>query len=302
MIITMMSTITLRTLIVWIIISSLTVCFSQTTPQKNPKTGSIKRIVSLAPSLTQSIYLLEKGSCLVGNTIYCNKPIDAQNKKRVASAVDVNIEAVIRLDPDLIVATHLTDHRAIKKFKSLGIDIASFAQPYNFKQMSMQFLRLGQKLGQIQLAEKLVNMAQDRINVLIGSLGAVNKQKVFVQLGARPLYAATSESFVNDLISLAQGINIASNQKNGIFSKEKVLASNPDVILITSMGMTGDEERNRWLRFRSLKAAQSRRIHIIDSEMFCSPTVVSFADALQQLIQLLHPQLNRNIMHESKSG
>jgi iron complex transport system substrate-binding protein len=241
------------------------------------------------------------GPYLVGNTIYCNKPPDAQNKKRIASAVDVNIEEVVRLNPDLIVATHLTDHRAIKKFKSLGIDIALFGQPYNFKQMASQFLRLGQRVGKQQLAENLINKARERINLLIRNLGNVPKQKVFVQLGARPLYAATSESFVNDLIIMANGINIASYQKNGIFSKEKVLASNPDVILITSMGMTGSEEKKRWLGFASLKAAQSRRVHIIDSYLFCSPTVVSFADALQQLIQLLHPQLNRNMMHESKS-
>jgi iron complex transport system substrate-binding protein len=291
----------MQSITIWLLLSCATLCFSQTSTQYVEKTKTIKRIVSLAPSLTESIYLLEMGSCLVGDTIYCNKPLDAQNKKRVASAVDVNIETVIRLNPDLIVATHLTDHRAINKFKSLGINIASFAQPYNFQQMSEQFLRLGQKLGQKQLAEKLVNKARERINILIDHLGPVTKQKVFVQLGARPLYAATSESFVNDLITLARGINIASNQKKGIFSTEKVLANNPDVILITSMGMTGEDERKRWLRFDSLKAAQSKRIHIIDSELFCSPTVVSFADALQQLIQLLHPQLNRNRIHESKS-
>jgi len=293
----------IRLLIAYIFLSCVTVCFSQTPAQniKSNKTGTIKRIVSLAPSLTESIYLLEKGPNLVGNTIYCNSPEDAKNKKRVASAVDVNIEEVVRLNPDLIVATHLTDHRAIKKFKSLGIDIATFAQPYSFNQMTKQFLCLGKKLGQGQLAENLINKARNRINSLIGHLDAVKKQKVFVQLGARPLYAATRESFVNDLVTLAKGINIAANQKNGIYSKEKVLAKNPDVILITSMGMTGEEEKKRWLRFGSLKASQTNRIHILDSELFCSPTVESFADALQQLIQLLHPQLNRNIMHESKS-
>jgi len=296
-------TITLRIIIIWIIISSMTVCFSQTPipNNENTKTGSIKRIVSLAPSLTESIYLLEMGQYLVGNTIYCNKPKDAQHKKRVASAVDVNIEAVIRLNPDLIVATPLTDHRAIKKFKSLGIEIATFAQPFNFNQMARQFLRLGDKLGQKQQAEKLVNRARKRIAILTSHLDAVNQPKVFVQLGARPLYAATSESFVNDLVTLAKGINIAANEKNGIYSKEMVLANNPDVILITSMGMTGEEERNRWIQFESLKAAQSRRIHIIDSDLFCSPTVESFTDALIQMIQLLHPQLNRNYIHEAKS-
>jgi len=292
----------LRTCIIWLTLCIVSVCYSQASvyPIKK-KDRKIKRIVSLAPSLTESIYLLEMGQYIVGNTIYCNKPKDAQNKKRVATAVDVNVEEVIRLDPDLIVATHLTDHRAMKKFKSLGMNSAFFVQPNNFNQMAKQFIRLGQKLSKNQLAEKMVSKARERIDVLTKHLNAVSSPKVFVQLGARPLYAATSESFVNDLVKFAKGLNIAANEKNGIFSREKVLAINPDVILITSMGMTGEEEKQRWMRFASLKAAQSRRIHIIESELFCSPTVVSFADALQQLIELLHPQLNWNSINESKS-
>jgi len=285
-----------------IFLSCITVCFCQTPNQgiENKNLGKIKRIVSLAPSLTESVYLLEMGKYLVGNTIYCNKPDDAKSKKRVASAVDVNIEEVVRLDPDLIVATHLTDHRAIKKFKSLGIRVASFVQPYSFKQMTVQFLCLGNMLGKKQLADKIVQKSQEKIRCLTERLGAKTKQKVFVQLGARPLYAATSESFVNDMVSLAKGINIAANRRNGIYSKEMVLTNNPDVILITSMGMTGEEEKNRWLQFDSLKAAQHKRVHIIDSELFCSPTVVSFADALQQVIQFLYPKLNWKIIHEPK--
>lgn len=290
-----------RIFIAWLFISCMTVCFSQTPSSNLDKASKIKRIVSLAPSLTESIYLLKMGNYLLGNTIYCNKPKDAQNKRRVASAVDVNIEEVVRLNPDLIVATRLTDHRAIKKFEVLGFNIALFTQPYNFNQMAKQFQSLGKHLGQNKLAENLVNRAQNEIHVLADYLDGVSRQKVFVQLGARPLYAATRESFVNDLIVRAKGINIAANEKNGIYSKEKVLASNPDVILITSMGMTGEEEKQRWLRFSSLKAAQAGRVHIIDSELFCSPTVVSFSEALQQLIQLLHPKLNWNNLHESKS-
>jgi len=293
----------IRVCIIWISLWNIAVCFSQTPtkPIKNSKDKTVKKIVSLAPSLTESIYLLEMGQYLVGNTIYCNKPKDAQNKKRVATAVDVNIEEVVRLNPDLIVATHLTDHRATKKFKSLGLNCAFFIQPYNFNQMAKQFICLGEKLAKKRLAEQLVCKARERIRFLTGHLDSVSSQKVFVQLGARPLYAATSESFVNDLIQLAKGFNIAADEKNGIFSREKVLAMNPDVILIASMGMTGEEEKQRWLRYRSLKASQSGRIHIIESDLFCSPTVVTFLDALQQLIALLHPQLNRNFKHESKS-
>jgi len=279
-------------LIIWIILSNA-VYFAQSSEMSDqdiPK--NLNRIISLAPSLTESIYLLNMGEYLVGNTVYCNKPDDAKNKQRVATAVDVNIESVVRLKPDLVVATPLTDFRAIKKIKLLKIKVVTFDQPSTFNQMTRQFLDLGQRLGQQQLATTIINRARKKLEKITKRFKNVKKPKVFVQLGARPLFAATSDSFVNDLITYAQGINIAEKEKNGIYSREMVLSQNPDIILITSMGMTGEEEQKNWLGYRSLKAAQTKQVHIIDSELFCSPSVESYIDALIELIALLHPQLN----------
>jgi len=280
-------------LLVWIIILSSTVGFSQASVDHDVDKNSLKpRIISLAPSLTESIYLLDMGEYLVGNTFYCNKPEDAKNKPRVASAVDVNIEEVVRLKPDLVLATQLTDPRAIRKLKAMHINTMAFKQPYSFNQMAEQFLCIAKRLEREHLAKTIINHSRRKLEIITNRLNHVTKPSVFIQLGARPIFAATSESFVNDLVTYAKGVNIAENEKTGIYSREMLLVQNPDIILITSMGIKGSEEKKQWLKFRSLKAVQTNRIYIIDSELFCSPSVASFVDALKQLVLLLHPQVS----------
>jgi len=118
----------------------------------------------------------------------------------------------------------------------------------------------------------------------------LSKPKVFVQVGAKPLFTITGESFVNDFIRFAGGINIAQNQSSGFYSREEVLKQDPDVIIIVTMGIAGEEEKEVWQRYTTLKATQNNRIHIVDSHKVCSPTPVSFVETLMEMVSILHPE------------
>ena len=66
--------------------------------------------------------------------------------------------------------------------------------------------------------------------------------------------------------------------------------SNPDVIIIVTMGIAGEKEKKTWQRFNTLNAAKNNRIYIVDSYKMCSPTPVSFADTLEMLVEIFHPE------------
>ena len=102
----------------------------------------------------------------------------------------------------------------------------------------------------------------------------------------------TADSFFNDFIQLAGGENIAADAPSGLYSQEMVLEQNPDVIIITAMGIAGEKEKRRWANFQSINAVKTRRIFIVDADKFCSPTPVSFAEALEQMSSLLHSENN----------
>jgi iron complex transport system substrate-binding protein len=78
------------------------------------------------------------------------------------------------------------------------------------------------------------------------------------------------------------------------YSREAVVAANPDCILVVTMGLVGQDEARGWLRYEGLAAAASNRIHLVDSERVCSPTPRSFVEALEWLVGVLHPARDRH--------
>ncbi|MFQ3573492.1 MAG: helical backbone metal receptor, partial [Thermodesulfovibrionales bacterium] len=247
-----------------------------------------KRIVSLGPAITEGIYLLGQGDSIVGVTNYCIRPPDAQKKERVGGVTNISVEKISRLKPDIIIATPLTDIRALEKLKRLGFYVVHFTLARDFNDVNADFLKLGGLIGRQKEADEIVRNARRRLDELRSKIVFKNKPRVFVQIGARPLFTITDDSFVNDMITLSGGINIAQGAGSGVYSREKVVEQNPDVILIMNMGIATEEERTAWLRYKTMNAVRHGRIYAIDSYRLGSPTPITFVETVEELINLLH--------------
>lgn len=250
--------------------------------------GTPDRIVSLGSTLTEEIFLLGAEDKLVGTTVYCNRPPAAQQKNKVGTVVNVNVEKIVSLKPQLVLATSLTDPREKKKLEDLGIKVVVFSQPKDFAQICEQFLALGKLVGREKEAEEITATARRQVEEVKGKATVLPRVRIFVQIGARPLFAATSDSFIHDLITSAGGINIAAHAKTGLYSRERVLKENPDVILIATMGIVGVEEKKIWAGYKTINAAQHNKIRIFDAYKICSPTPLTFAATLQEIFDILH--------------
>lgn len=250
-----------------------------------------KRIVSLGPSITEGLYLLGAGDRIVGVTTYCIKPPQATKKEKIGSVTEVDVEKIANLKPDLVIATSLTSQKAKEKLKGLGIKVVDFSLPRDFSDLCEKFLMLGRIVGKGSEAEDIVRKANREIDTIRNRLKGLPKPKVFIQVGARPLFTMTKDSFVNDLIELAGGINIAGEARGGLYSREKVIERNPDVIIIMTMGIVGEEEKRIWQMYRTLKAVRDNRIYIMNSYKIGSPTPVTFVETLKEMAGLLHPEV-----------
>jgi iron complex transport system substrate-binding protein len=248
-----------------------------------------QRIVSLGPSLTEELYLLGVEDSIVGVTVYCNRPEEAQKKEKVGTAIKVDVEKIISLRPDMVLATTLSDRDQIEKIGSLGVNVVTFTPCRDFQEICKQFLKLGKIVGEEEKARDIVGQVRDRVASVNNKVRYLTKPKVFVQIGAKPLYTVTEDSFIQDIISLAGGMNIAHDAKTGLFSREEVISRNPDVVIIVTMGIVGEEEKRIWERFKALKAVQNKRVYIIDSHKICSPTPLAFVESLEEITSFLHP-------------
>jgi iron complex transport system substrate-binding protein len=251
--------------------------------------GKPQRIVSLSPAITEALYLLGLESGVIAVTTYCRKPPRAQGKEKIGSIIAPDIEKIVSLKPDLVIAMNLTDIREIEKLKILGLNVATFRIPRNFSQLCNVFLELGKIVGKANEAKRLVNKSRERVFEVTNRVKSMPRQEVLVQIGSKPLFVATKDIFLNDYVEFAGGINIFRDAGSGAISMEEAVKRDPDVIIIATMGISGENELRLWKRFSRMKAVKNKRVYIIDADRLCSPTPVSFAEYLSEIVHILHP-------------
>jgi len=254
-----------------------------------------QRIVSLGPINTENVFLLGAGDRLVANTDYCVRPEAAKNIEKIGSVMQISLEKIVGLQPDLILATGLTSPQQLKQLHNLGVTIVRFDQPRTFSEICDHFLRLGQLLGLEKSAKLIIEEAKNKVASVTRNINNFPRQKVFLQIGSQPLFGSEKNSFTNDFIRLGGGINIVEDQASGTTNYEKVIARNPDVIIIAIMGSeTGiaAEQKKNWQRFSVIKAVQNNRVHVINPNLVCSPSPATFAEALTNIANLIHPKLS----------
>ena len=247
-----------------------------------------ERIISLGPFLTEELYMLGAQDSLIGCTTYCRVPAGESEIEKVGAVVEVNLEKIVSLKPDLVLATSLTDHRAVKKMGSLGIDVAVFPMAKDFTELCEQVLQLGRLVGKEKEAQEAVSETKEKVAAIIRELGNAPPRRVFVQIGTKPLFAASRDSFINSIVEFAGGTNIVSGSKSGIYSREKVIKEDPDVIIIATMGLVGKSEKSTWEEYKTLKAVKEASIYIVDPYKFCSATPDNFVSALEETVKMLY--------------
>ncbi|WPD23316.1 MAG: helical backbone metal receptor [Candidatus Electrothrix scaldis] len=253
-----------------------------------------QRIISLGPINTENVYLLGAQDRLVANTNYCVRPEAAKDKEKIGSVMQVSIEKILSLRPDLILATGLTSPVQLKKLRDLGLRVEQFRQSSSFVEICEQFRRIGALLGLEEQAEKVIREAEKKVAKVGAAVAPLPRPKVFLQIGSRPLFGAAQNSFTQDFIALSGGINVIGEQKKGTVSYEKVLMKNPDVIIIAMMGSeTGiaQEEKEKWEGFPMLSAVQKKQVSVVDPDLACSPSPATFAETLSLMAKLIHPEL-----------
>jgi ABC-type Fe3+-hydroxamate transport system substrate-binding protein len=249
-----------------------------------------QRIVSVAPAVSRYLSLLGMEEEVVGVTTYCNVP-EFQGKQRIGNIMEVNLEEIIMLKPDLVIATNLTDKKAVQKLRSLNINVEIFDEVKSFDQLCNRFLNLAKVVGKEDIGKEVVLNAKREIADIKEKIKSFSKPKVIVQIGAEPLWVATQNSLISDFVDMAGGVNVGPSAENGLISREYVVKKNPDVIFIIEMGMAAENEKEIWKKFNTINAVGDERMYIIDSYGVCSPTPSSFVETVKEISKLLHPKI-----------
>jgi iron complex transport system substrate-binding protein len=252
-----------------------------------------KRIVSLAPNITEILFSLGLDEEIVGVSIHCNFPEKAKTKVRVGSYISLDFEKITSLKPDLIIATGAGNTREmVDRLEKLGFQ-TYVIYPKNFNDILKSIGHIGGVVNREKEARGIIEGLRKRSQRVIELTKGLPRPKVFIQIGDAPIVTVGKGSFADDLIRLAGGENIAGKEKEVYprFGMEEILKRSPEVIVISSMNPKGDYQKilEEWNRWKTIPAVKNGRIHLIDSDLLDRPSP-RIIDGLEELVRVLHPE------------
>ncbi len=258
------------------------------------KPKAYQRIVSLAPSITEILFTLGLGDRGIGVTQHCNYPAEALSKTRVGSYIDLNIEKILSLKPDLVIATADGNEKgSVERLAGFGLPVL-VTNPKNLNEVYETIETIGRVVKQENRAVGLVRSLKKRADRIIRACSPLPHPRVFLQINENPLITVGKDTFHNNLIQLAGGINLSGQEtiKYPKYSLEQVLRLSPEVILITSMerGVGAERKKERWQQWKQLPAVRQGRIHILNSDLLDRPSP-RLIDGLEALARAIHPEL-----------
>ena len=223
------------------------------------------RVVSLSPSLTETIYRLGKGDLLVGRSLVCNYPKEAKKLRVAGNFNRPNIERLAVMMPDYVVCTDFQDPAAIRKLRSIGMKVVLLRD----KSIDSYFScisELGKILNCREKAAKEIKRIKTGLAEFKKKAAEIplkKRPKVFFMLWDSPVMSIGKKSFLTDYIDYAGGRSITAKVAQGYFSSslEFVLAENPDLMICPSMHVNKAKEfvvRPGW---KDIKAVKKGRVY-----------------------------------------
>jgi len=249
------------------------------------------RLVSLAPSITETLYALGLGDRLVGDTDYCDYPPEAKQKPHVGAVLNPNVEKIVALKPDLVLGTPAANRReTADQLDRLGIPVYGLAA-HSVDDTLRSIEDLGQVLDRGTEARALVETLRGRIEAVQKRVAGLPRPKVLFVVWYRPLITAGPHSFVADVIQRAGGVSISEDVQGEWprLALEEVLHRDPDIILFPRSESFSPalDEFERLPGWKELHAVKNHRMYLV-SETIIHPSP-RLIDALEEVARILHP-------------
>ena len=268
-----------------------------------------KRIVSLAPSNTEILFALGLGDRVVGVTDYCNYPPEVVKLKRVGKIQSVggystvNVEKVIRLKPDLVVASYGNGLEVIKTLKEFGIPVICL-NPKNLTGIEKDIYLLGVVCGVEDNASKLVNWMEEKIKAVKAKKHNW-KPKIVHIVWNDPIWVSGRDTFVDDLITTAGGVNAVKQSGWVVLSLEDLIRLNPDIIIVNSGNGMSAKGRNiiyEWVvsneLLKNVNAVKYGNVYVVDADMICRPSyrAVYVLENISRIIDLAYENATKSVV------
>jgi iron complex transport system substrate-binding protein len=258
-----------------------------------------ERIISLAPANTEILFALGLEDSVIGVTEYCNYPSETEDKEKIGSYTTPNIEKIVNLNPDLVLAAYGNPTGTVEALKRFNLTVVGL-NARNLDEILYNLRLVGEITGRSANASVLVADMVQRIEVIderMSNLKDEERPKILHIIWHDPIWVAGKGTFEDELIKRSGGVNIAPVEGYRALSLEKLIELNPDVIITPSgsgMGCTLTNFCYEYImgepRLRTIEAVRTKRVYVINADIVCraGPRIV---DALEEMARITHPEL-----------
>ena len=245
-----------------------------------------EKIISLGPNLTETVYALNRGELLIGRTDYCNYPEAALSVQSVGTLMEPNIETIINLEPDLVLASTHVSEESVKTIMDMGIPVSLLYGPKDFSGLNDVIRGCGILLNAESEADTLIAEVEKRKELVLAAVeNRTNIPTVYYALGFGDGgdWTAGAGTFIDSMIAMAGGENIAT-EEGWSFSKEMLVEKDPDIIFM------GLGKKNSFISlplYKDLKAVKEGRVYEMDENILVrqGPRLIDGLETLAVLFE-----------------
>jgi iron complex transport system substrate-binding protein len=256
-----------------------------------------KRIVSLIPSNTETAFALGLDKEIVGVSDNDNYPKQVKSKEKVGGT-EINIEKIISLKPDLVLADASNAHNMKNGFKQLedaGIKVVVVNNANSFADVYRSIEMIGKVTGTQKKSEEIINNMKTKvadIKAKAAKISKENRPKVFIEVSAPPsMYTTGTGTFMNEMLDILGAKNIAADKKGWVpYSEEAAVKANPDVVILTYGNYVKDAANKVYKRkgWSEVSAVKKKRVFTVDSDKVSRPGP-RLADGLEEMAKAIYP-------------
>ncbi len=246
------------------------------------------RIISLAPSLTELLYAAGAGSKIVGVVEYSDYPEAAKSLPIIGRHDMLDMERILELQPDLVVAWQSGNPRAsVNRLRELGLTVY-IAEPKSLSSIPSHIQRLAKLAGTEAQAASVIAEFETTLGTLSDTYTHKSIVRTFYQVWDRPLISAGGNELINDIIQLCGGENIFADISLVApkVSVEAVLIRDPQAIVASGMDIERPEWLDEWLNWEQLSAVASDSLFFVPPELLQRHTPRALAGARQMCEQI----------------
>jgi len=255
-----------------------------------PTSAADRRIISLAPSVTETLFAIDAEDELVGVSDFCDYPDAAKKIDRVGSYLKPNVEAIIAKRPDLVIAVPSPGNREeVQALETVGVETLVVAEGPSIEHVFDAMGKISAAVGRRERGKALVASIRAELGATAGRVAARPKRRVLMIVGRNPLVAVGRPNLIDEILVSLNAENLAAGLGSWPrLSLEFVVREQPDVVLDGSMGGEATLDTSFYSGLE-LDAVKGGRVHALrlDEVLRPGPRIAAGAERLARLV---HPE------------